>query len=195
MRHEIDPVHCDAACIVIRRAIAADIPALLAIEEQSFATDRMTRRNFRYAILKAKGVVLVADCQVGGCQVGDSQVGDWPGGRQGDCASGIRSRPVAYGVLGFHAGTPVARLTSFAVEPDSRGRGIARRLLSALEDAAAAHGCAGLRLEVRADNAAAIALYTAAGYRRFAVYPAYYEDDMAALRLEKPLAARSPATS
>ncbi|HYF88862.1 GNAT family N-acetyltransferase [Azospirillum sp.] len=154
---------------------------MLAIEEQSFATDRMMRRNFRYAILKAKGVVLVADCQVGS--------------RSDDCPSDMGRRPVAYGVLGFHAGTPLARLTSFAVEPGNRGRGIARRLLSALEDAAAAHGCAGLRLEVRADNVAAIALYAAAGYRRFAVYPAYYEDDMAALRLEKPLAARSPATT
>lgn len=181
MRHEIDPVHCDAACIVIRRATATDISALLAIEEQSFATDRMTRRNFRYAILKAKGVVLVAERQVDD--------------RSGDCPPDRGSRPVAYGVLGFHAGTPFARLTSFAVESDSRGRGIARRLLSALEDAAAAHGCAGMRLEVRADNAAAIALYAAAGFRRFAVYPAYYEDDMAALRLEKPLAVRSLATS
>ncbi|MFP5512799.1 MAG: GNAT family N-acetyltransferase [Alphaproteobacteria bacterium] len=153
---------------------------MLAIEERSFATDRMTRRNFRYAILKAKGVVLVAG----------RQVGDRSGGRPSD----IGNRPVGYGVLGFHAGTPLARLTSFAVEPDSRGQGIARRLLSALEDAAAAHGCRGLRLEVRADNAAAIALYAGAGYRRFAVYPAYYEDDMAALRLEKPLAARPPAT-
>ena len=195
MRHEIDPVHCDAACIVIRRAIAADIPALLAIEEQSFATDRMTRRNFRYAIQKAKGVVLVADCQVGGRTDDrlDDRLGDSPSDT-GDSPSDLGSRPVAYGVLSVHAGTPVARLTSFAVEPGFRGRGIARRLLSALEDAAAVHGCAGLRLEVRADNMAAIALYTAAGYRHFAVYPAYYEDDMTALRLEKPLAARSPAS-
>ncbi|ANC91278.1 N-acetyltransferase [Azospirillum humicireducens] len=193
MRHEIDPVHCDAAFIVIRRARAADIPALLAIEEQSFATDRMTWRNFRYAILKAKGVVLVAERQEG------DRPKNWPENWQGDssagCPSGAGNRPVAYGVLGFHAGTPFARLTSFAVEPASRSRGIARRLLSALEDAAAAHGCAGLRLEVRADNMAAIALYSAAGYRRFAVYPAYYEDDMTALRLEKPLTARFPATS
>lgn len=189
MRHEIDPVHCDAACIVIRRGVAADIPALLAIEEQSFATDRMTRHNFRYAILKAKGVVLVAERQ------GGERSDDWPEDRSGNRASEAGNRPVAYGVLGFHARTPFARLTSFAVEPASRGRGIARRLLAALEDAAAAHGCAGLRLEVRADNAAAIALYSAGGYRRFAVYPAYYEDDMTALRLEKPLSARSPATS
>ncbi|PWC32439.1 N-acetyltransferase [Azospirillum sp. TSO35-2] len=160
MRHEIDPVHCDAASAGLRPAEASDIPALLAIEEQCFPTDRMTRRNFRYAILQAKGVVLVADCQ--GC-------------------------PAAYGVVGFHAGTRLARLTSFAVDPAHRGQGVARRLLAALEDAAAAHGCRAMRLEVRQDNAAAIGLYTAAGYRCFDTYPAYYEDDMAALRLEKPL--------
>lgn len=170
MRHEIVPVHCDATRIGIRRAEPADIPALLAIEEQSFATDRMTRRNFRYAILKAKGVVLVADCG----------------------PPDVARQAVAYGVVAVHAGTGFARLTSFAVAPSHRGRGIARRLLPALEGAATARGATALRLEVRADNAAAIALYTAAGYRRFAVYPAYYEDDMAALRLEKALAPSYP---
>ncbi|WP_083897161.1 GNAT family N-acetyltransferase [Azospirillum sp. B506] len=71
--------------------------------------------------------------------------------------------------------------------PGNRGLGIGRRLLTALETAAATTGCRGMRLEVRADNAAAIALYTAAGYRRFAIYPDYYEDGMAAFRLEKLL--------
>ncbi|MBK1841742.1 GNAT family N-acetyltransferase [Azospirillum sp. YIM B02556] len=165
MLHETDPVHCDATCIGIRRAETADIPALLAIEERSFATDRMTQRNFRYAIRKAKGVVLAAY-------------------RQGQ---NLERTPIAYGVVGFHAGTRFARLTSFAVAPGARGLGIGRRLLAALEEAAAVHGCSGMRLEVRADNAAAIALYTTAGYRSFAVHPGYYEDDMAALRLEKPL--------
>ncbi|CAO3422898.1 GNAT family N-acetyltransferase [Azospirillum endophyticum] len=165
MLHETDSVHCDATCIGIRRAETADIPGLLAIEEHSFATDRMTPRNFRYAIRKAKGVVLVAY-------------------RQG---SSLESTAIAYGVVSFHAGTRFARLTSFAVAPGNRGRGIGRRLLAALEAAAALHGCSGMRLEVRADNQAAIALYTRAGYRSFAIYPGYYEDDMAALRLEKPL--------
>jgi ribosomal protein S18 acetylase RimI-like enzyme len=165
MLHESDPVHCDAACIAVRRAEMADIPALLAIEERSFPTDRMTQRNFRYAIRKAKGVVLLAYRQV----------------------PEVQGPPLAYGVVGFHAGTRFARLTSFAVTPGNRGQGIGRRLLAVLEKEAAAHGCSGMRLEVRADNAAAIALYTAAGYRRFADYPDYYEDGMAALRLEKPL--------
>lgn len=170
MRHESDPVHCDAACIGIRRAEMADIPALLAIEEQSFATDRMTQRNFRYAIRQAKGVVLVAYRQVPKVQ-----------------EASLAHQPGAYGVVGFHAGTPFARLTSFAVAPDKRGQGLGRSLLAALEKATANHGSRGMRLEVRADNAAAIALYTAAGYRRFSVYPDYYEDGMAALRLEKLL--------
>ncbi|GLR78610.1 GNAT family N-acetyltransferase [Azospirillum oryzae] len=165
MLHESDPVHCDAAFIRIRHAELADIAALLAIEEQSFPTDQMTQRNFRYAIHKAKGVVLTAYRQV----------------------PNVGGLPLAYGVVSFHAGTRFARLTSFAVAPGNRGQGIGRRLLAALEAAAAAHGCRGMRLEVRADNAAAIALYTAAGYRRFAEYPDYYEDGMAALRLEKPL--------
>ncbi|WP_158280225.1 GNAT family N-acetyltransferase [Azospirillum sp. TSH100] len=142
----------------------------MAIEERSFATDRMTQRNFRYAIRQAKGVVLVAYRQAPDVQ--DAQDDPQPG---------------AYGVVGFHAGTPFARLTSFAVAPDQRGQGLGRRLLTVLEQAAAGHGCRGMRLEVRADNAAAIALYTAAGYRRFAEYPDYYEDGMAALRLEKTL--------
>ncbi|CAO3421237.1 GNAT family acetyltransferase VC2332 [Azospirillum doebereinerae] len=140
----------------------ADIPALLVIEELCFPTDRMTRRNFRYAIVQAKGVVLVATV--------DGEV-------------------AGYGVLGFHARTRIGRLTSFALHPDHRGAGIGRRLLAALEDAAAAHGCGSIRLEVRRDNAAAIGLYNGAGYALFGVYHDYYEDDMAALRLEKPLAA------
>lgn len=170
MLHESDPVHCDAACIGIRRAETADIPALLSIEERSFATDRMTRRNFRYAIRQAKGVVLVAYRQAPKVQ-----------------ERARAHEPGAYGVVGFHAGTPFARLTSFAVAPEHRGRGLGRCLLAALEKAAADHGCRGMRLEVRADNAAALALYTAAGYRRFSVYQDYYEDGMAALRLEKLL--------
>ncbi|MBP2298524.1 GNAT family N-acetyltransferase [Azospirillum picis] len=161
MRHETDPVHCDAASIAIRRAETADIPALLAIEEQSFPTDRMTPRNFRYAIHKAKGMVLVADCQ---------------------------GRAAAYGVVAFRTGSLAARLTSFAVDPGRRNLGIARRLLAGLEEGAAVHGCTGMRLEVRADNLAALRLYASAGYRRFAVRPDYYEDGMTALRLEKAFA-------
>ncbi|MBI2779202.1 MAG: GNAT family N-acetyltransferase [Gammaproteobacteria bacterium] len=54
---------------------------------------------------------------------------------------------------------------SLVVDPACQGRGIARGLLEAAEQAAAAKGCITMRLEVRADNEAAIRLYCKAGYR------------------------------
>ena len=44
-----------------------------------------------------------------------------------------------------------------------------------------------MRLEVRTDNAAAIALYEGRGYRRLAGIASYYEDGGDAWRYEKAL--------
>jgi ribosomal protein S18 acetylase RimI-like enzyme len=51
-----------------------------------------------------------------------------------------------------------------AVLPDWRGRGIGRRLLRAAEGVARERGCCKVTLEVRGDNAAALALYARLGY-------------------------------
>ena len=59
----------------------------------------------------------------------------------------------------FRAGTGMARLYSLAVHPEMAGKGIGRKLLEAAEDAAFEHDRLFLRLEVREDNASAIALY------------------------------------
>lgn len=160
MRHEIASVHCAATPLSFRRAVVADLPALLLIESVSFPTDRMTARHFRYAITQAKGACMVA--------VRDGQV-------------------VGYGQIAVHARTPIGRLSSFAVHPENRRLGVARALLAALEDEAAALGCNAVRLEVRRDNTAALALYLRTGYVQFSQYPDYYEDGMTALRLEKRL--------
>jgi ribosomal protein S18 acetylase RimI-like enzyme len=58
-----------------------------------------------------------------------------------------------------HVGT-----LGMGVHPDWRGRGIGRRLLQACLDKAAAKGLTRIVLEVRADNAAAIALYGQLGF-------------------------------
>jgi ribosomal-protein-alanine N-acetyltransferase len=60
--------------------------------------------------------------------------------------------------------------------------------MGACERYAAAHGCDLLRLEVRADNAPALALYEQLGFRQFGAYEAYYADGAKALRFEKPVA-------
>lgn len=147
-----------------RPATLADIPALLRIEERCFSTDRLTRRNFQYLLRRGNATCLVET--VGGEISG-------------------------YALLLYNAGTSLARLYSFAVDPKYRRLGIADRLLADAEAAAIEHDRAFVRLEVRRDNHAAIRLYKKRGYREFGVYPDYYEDHMEALRLEKRLHAET----
>ena len=55
-------------------------------------------------------------------------------------------------------------ITNVAVSPDFRRQGIGRQLIQALTERAQQAQLAFVTLEVRASNAPAIALYTAAGY-------------------------------
>ena len=150
----------------LRQALASDIPALLGIEERCFVTDRLTRRSFHHMITKANALVLVE--------------------LHADVIAG-------YAMVAFHAGTSLARLYSFAVDPPFRGQGVGTRLLNAAEQAASSRDCIHLRLEVRRDNTSAIDLYKGNGYREFGVYSDYYEDHMEALRLEKRLGSVGPS--
>ena len=59
--------------------------------------------------------------------------------------------------------------------PQHRRRGVARALLAELEARSRRLGLAFLTLEVRASNAAAIALYEGAGYGRVGTRPGYYQ--------------------
>ena len=75
-----------------------------------------------------------------------------------------------------------------ATHPAHLGCGVAARLLTAAERWAAVHGCVEVRLEVRADNAASLALFRKRGYVAFGRHAAYYHDGMDALRLRRTLA-------
>lgn len=143
---------------IVRPAGLTDLPALLEVERRCFATDRLDRRNFRYTLTHAKALCLVGE---------------------------VNGQVAGYAIVAFHAGTTIARLTSLGVAPEQRRSGLGLRLLVAAEDAALHRGCRSVRLEVRRDNAAAIALYIRCGYHVFASYLDYYEDGTDALRLEK----------
>ncbi|MGZ8371073.1 MAG: ribosomal protein S18-alanine N-acetyltransferase, partial [Caulobacteraceae bacterium] len=67
-----------------------------------------------------------------------------------------------------------AEIITLAVQPDARGKGLGRALLEAACDRAAALDSRTLFLEVAADNAAALALYSAAGFQPAGARPAYY---------------------
>jgi ribosomal protein S18 acetylase RimI-like enzyme len=145
----------------IRAAHKGDLDALIALEQASFTTDHLSRRQyFRHLHSRTARVLAAVD--------GEDLLGK--------------------AVLFFHAGSDIARLYSIAVADRARGRGIAKALLGAIERAARLQGCARIRLEVRQDNHGAIGLYERLGYVRFAARSGYYEDGADAWRYEKVLA-------
>jgi ribosomal-protein-alanine N-acetyltransferase len=68
------------------------------------------------------------------------------------------------GYAGVFVVGPEADVQTVAVAPVERGRGTGRALLGALVDRARERGASVVRLEVRADNTAAIGLYTSLGF-------------------------------
>jgi ribosomal protein S18 acetylase RimI-like enzyme len=152
--------HLQAAGLVIRPAGPADRDAIAGLESASFVTDRLTPRSLRALIAAPSARVVVAE-------------------RDGAIAG--------YALVLLRGGSRIARLYSIAVAVGAAGRGTGHRLVEAAEKAALEAGRCALRLEVRADNARAIALYEDLGYRRLGERPHYYEDGMTALRYEKPL--------
>jgi ribosomal protein S18 acetylase RimI-like enzyme len=145
---------------LIRIATTYDIPALLEIEHASFEGNRISRRSFRHLLGHANALTLL-----------DEQDGALRG----------------YIMLLFRANLSLARVYSVATHPDFLGQGVAATLLLVAEQAALEHDCARLRLEVRHDNHASLRLFQSRGYCIFGQYPRYYEDGMAAHRLEKTL--------
>ncbi|MBL8583557.1 MAG: GNAT family N-acetyltransferase [Rhizobiaceae bacterium] len=89
-----------------------------------------------------------------------------------------------YAVVLMRRNSKVARLYSIASVVHGQGSA----LLEAAQEVAAARGAERLRLEVRRDNARAIAFYRRHGFEPIGERLDYYEDGMAALRFEKRLA-------
>jgi len=144
-----------------RRATRADVDALLALEEATFDSDRISRAQWRRHIGSDSAAVFV-------------------GGATGSID--------AAAVVFYRRNTHAARLYSLAVGAHARGTGLGGALLAAVEADARARGCASMRLEVRADNPSAIALYERRGYARAARLPGFYEDGADGWRYVKVLA-------
>jgi [ribosomal protein S18]-alanine N-acetyltransferase len=142
----------------IRTARASDIDALVAIENTVFEADRISRRSFRRLIDADTATLLVAESSIG---------------------------IAGYCVVLFRRGSAKARLYSIAAGAGSEGAGVGGALLSAAERTARDRGCRLLRLEVRADNNRARALYERRGYSRTGDVPGYYADGATALRYLK----------
>src|SRR6188474_3379747 len=91
----------------VRAARSADLTALVALEQRSFATDRLSLRQFRHHLSgRGNSLLLIAVSEA-------SLLGN--------------------ALLLFRTGTRRARLYSIVVAVDARGRGVGERLLARAE--------------------------------------------------------------
>ncbi len=151
----------------IRGARPEDLDAIERLENSAFESDRLSRRSLRYFLAAPTTEVPVAEDALG---------------------------LAGYAMIGYRAGSAAGRLFSLAVQRDRARQGIGHALLRACEAATLRRGRTSVRLEVRADNVAAVALYEQAGYGPFGLYHDYYEDGATALRFEKSLAPSAERT-
>lgn len=135
---------------VIRRIAAADIDAVLALEEKTPEAPHWNRREYERCLASSDS----------GSVMGAAFVANAAGE-----------------VVGFSVGKLVAgvcELESMAVACEVRGQGIGAMLVSAVTDWARANGGDRIELEVRASNARAIRLYERAGLCREGLRAGYY---------------------
>jgi ribosomal protein S18 acetylase RimI-like enzyme len=145
----------------LRRGRLSDLDSLITMEENFFTADhQISRRGFRRFIRSPRSSLIVAD------------------------ANGIVAGCV---LVNYRRGSPTARLYTIAVAREFQGRGLARRLLADAEKKAVGRGRRTMRLEVRADDAAAIHLYQTSGYRPIGRRPRYYAGRIDALLFDKTL--------
>ena len=139
-----------------------DVAELQPLERQLFADTAWSAEVF-WSELAHPGTrwYVVAD-RAGAGRPGTA--GGSPAGGQG---------PLGYAGL-VHGGAE-ADVQTVAVAPHAQGRGVGGVLVRALVSEAARRGASSLLLEVRADNAAAIALYHRHGFVRIAVRRGYYQ--------------------
>lgn len=84
-------------------------------------------------------------------------------------------------------GKGVVTITLFAVDPSYRNHGVGDELLRAFRHRSTMEGHKSIQLEVRANNAAAIAFYSKRGFLQTSRLPCFYNDGCDALRMIAPV--------
>ena len=146
--------------VIVREARPRDLEAIASLENAAFETDRVSRRSLREFLRAPHRPVIAAT-------IGEELVG--------------------YALVSLRRTSRALRIYSLAVDARFARRGVGRALLMACEAYARRRRRTALTLEVRYDNASAIALYESQGFRQFGEHAHYYADGAAALRYEKSL--------
>jgi [ribosomal protein S18]-alanine N-acetyltransferase len=144
----------------VRAAVVEDLDAIAKLERESFPEDQVSRRSIGY-FLRAPHMPAIA--------------------------AAIDRELAGYALLSLRKGSQAVRIYSIAVDARFARRGVGLALLQACEKYARLHKRSHLNLEVRYDNAPAIALYEKSGFRQFGEHVDYYADGATALRYRKLL--------
>jgi len=138
--------------VAVRPMTLDDLPAVMEIDRLSF-TLPWPERSFRFELTgNDASHLIVAESSVGG-------------------------EELLAGYLGYWQLVDEMHISTLAVHPEMRGRGIGERLLQAGLEQAWIQGAEMSTLEVRPSNEAAIALYRKYGFELVGRRRAYYQDN------------------
>jgi ribosomal protein S18 acetylase RimI-like enzyme len=147
---------------MLRPARSEDAAAICRIEHRAFehAEERFTLRQARRLLTNPRATAIVAE-------------------RAGEAIGwGLAlTRRTRAGLAG--------RLYAIAVSPEHTGSGVGRALAEALLGALRELGVTRVYLEVRRDNAPAIALYRSLGFEQVVELPGYYGAGLDAVRMRR----------
>lgn len=135
----------------MRQATSVDLDALERLEKRCFSYDQIGRRSFARLLKSPSAFIWVIDNDNSSHQI------------------------AAYAIILTRRNSRIWRLYSMATDPDARGKGLARYLLSELLTRAAAQKYL-VRLEVKCTNNQALNLYRQLGFEVIDLLPGYYSD-------------------
>jgi len=145
--------------LVFAPMVAADLPQVMEIERLSFATDPWTPGLFLHELKLDFSRLHLA--------------------RTDDAAR----RLVGYACW-WLVGDEI-HILNLAVHPQARGSGAGRALVQHIVDDARAHGAVSVSLEVRPENASALALYRRMGFGQIGLRKNYYARGEDAVIMER----------
>jgi ribosomal protein S18 acetylase RimI-like enzyme len=96
-----------------------------------------------------------------------------------------QDRPVGFAIMRYSDHS--AHLNLLAVDPGHQRRGVARQILTWLQETALTAGIFTIELELRATNAAALCFYRALGYREVERVQGYYQGLENAIKMSTDL--------
>lgn len=137
------------SAVALRGATPADLPAVMELERSGFPVrEQWSEASWRAEVEGPDRLVLVA--------------------------TAAEDRAALQGVVTYQIGPDTADLMRVVVDPAARGRRVGRALVQAGLMQVGGRGVRRVLLEVRHDNAPAIALYTGCGFSILATRPDYY---------------------